>query len=158
MRFARSASVMYVSTLPSPCCTKPHFCVQPRKPRQRGGRRAEDLDKTRYLGRSWLSEISRFFILQGDVFCGLRRVRSEFFRLGSFLCSYEYMKIRVRLMRTEEDVNENEEHFVHVGARLAPLPRGGVVGAFILSVLCVGRAVLRSCAGVYVYCFAFVLW
>lgn len=30
-------------------------------------------------------------------------------------------------MRTEEDVNENEEHFVHVGARLAPLPRGGVV-------------------------------
>ena len=68
------------------------------------------------------------------------------------------MKIRVRLMRTEEDVNENEEHFVHVGARLAPLPRGGVVGAFILSVLCVGRAVLRSCAGVYVYCFAFVLW
>ena len=68
------------------------------------------------------------------------------------------MKIRVRLMRTEEDVNENEEHFVHIGARLALLPRGGVVGAFILSVLCVGRAVLRSCAGVYVYCFAFVLW
>ena len=99
-----------------------------------------------------------FFILQGDVFCGLRRVRSEFFRLGSFLCSYEYMKIRVRLMRTEEDVNENRAHFVHVGARLASLPRGGVVGAFILSVLCVGRAVLRSCAGVYVYCFAFVLW
>ena len=27
--------------------------------------------------------------------------------MGSFLCSYEYMKIRVRLMRTEEDVNEN---------------------------------------------------
>ena len=25
-------------------------------------------------------------------------------------------------MRTEEDVNENEEHFVHVGARVAPLP------------------------------------
>ena len=34
------------------------------------------------------------------------------------------MKIRVRLMRTEEDVNEDEEHFVHVGARLASLPRG----------------------------------
>ena len=78
--------------------------------------------------------------------------------MGSFLRSYECVKIRVRLMRTEEDVNENEEHFVHVGARLAPLPRGGVVGAFILSVLCVRRAVLRSCAGVYVYCFAFVLW
>ena len=30
-------------------------------------------------------------------------------------------------MRTEEDVNENEEHFVHVGARLALLPRGGMV-------------------------------
>ena len=27
-------------------------------------------------------------------------------------------------MRTEEDVNENEEHFVHVSARLASLPRG----------------------------------
>ena len=80
------------------------------------------------------------------------------FCMGSFPRSYEYGKIRVRLMRTEEDVNENEEHFVHVGARLAPLPRGGVVGTFILSVLCVGRAVLRSCAGVYVYCFAFVLW
>ena len=115
---------MYVSTLPSPCFAKPHFCVQPRKPRQRGGRRAKDLDKTRYLGLLRLSEISRFFILQGDVFCGLRRVRSEFFRLGSFLCSYEYMKIRVRLMRTEEDVNENGEHFVHVGARLASLSRG----------------------------------
>ena len=61
-------------------------------------------------------------------------------------------------MRTEEDVNENEEHFVHVEARVASLPRGGVVDAFILSVLCVGRAVLRSCAGGYVYCFAFVLW
>ena len=55
----------------------------------------------------------------------MRRARGEFFRLGSFLCSYEYGKIKVRLMRTEEDVNENEEHFVHVGARLAPLPRGG---------------------------------
>ena len=116
---------MYVSTLPSPCCTKPHFCVQPRKPRQRGGRRAEDLDKTRYLGLSCCPKYRVFCILHGDVFCGLRRVRGEFFRLGSFLCSYEYGKIRVRLMRTEEDVNENEEHFVHVGARLAPLPRGG---------------------------------
>ena len=27
-------------------------------------------------------------------------------------------------MRTEEDGNENMEHFVSVGARLAPLPRG----------------------------------
>ena len=45
--------------------------------------------------------------------------------MGGIPRSYEYMKIRVRLMRTEEDVNENEEHFVHVGARLAPLPRGG---------------------------------
>ena len=115
-------------------------------------------EKTRYLGLSRCPKYRVFLILHSDIFCGLRRVRSEFFRLGSFLCSYEYMKIRVRLMRTEEDVNENEEHFVHVGARLALLPRGGVVGAFILSVLCVGRAVLSSCAGVYVYCFAFVLW
>ena len=101
--------------------------MQPRKPRQRGDRRAEDLDKTRYLGRSWLSEISRFFILQGDVFCGLRRVRSEFFRLGSFLCSYEYMKIRVRLMRTREDVNENRGVFRsrRGAARFAPARWGG---------------------------------
>ena len=35
--------------------------------------------------------------------------------MGGIPRSYEYMKIRVRLMRTEEDVNENEEHFVHVG-------------------------------------------
>ena len=34
------------------------------------------------------------------------------------------MKNRVRLMRTEEDVNENEGHFVSVKARLASLPRG----------------------------------
>ena len=78
--------------------------------------------------------------------------------MGSFPCSYEYGKIRVRLMRTEEDVNENRGVFRSRRARLALLPRGGVVGAFILSVLCVGRAVLSSCAGVYVYCFAFVLW
>ena len=158
MRFACSASVMYGGTLPSPCIAKPHFCVQPRKPRQRGGRRAEDLDKTRYLGLSWLSEISRFFYITWWCFLrSLLRLR-RVFCLGGIPRSYEYMKIRVRLMRTEEDVNENEEHFVHVGARVASLPRGGVVGAFILSVLCVGRAVLRSCAGVYVYCFAFVLW
>ena len=115
---------MYESTLPSPCFAKPHFCVQPRKPRQRGSRRAEDLDKTRYLGLSRCPKYRVFLILHGDIFCGVRRVRSEFFRLGSFLCSYEYMKIRVRLMRTEEDVNENEEHFVHVGARVASLSRG----------------------------------
>ena len=48
--------------------------------------------------------------------------------MGSFLRSYKYGKIRVRLMRTEEDGNENMEHFVSVGARLASLPRewGGV--------------------------------
>ena len=44
--------------------------------------------------------------------------------MGSFLRSYVCVKIRVRLMRTEEDVNENEEHFVHVSARLASLSRG----------------------------------
>ena len=43
--------------------------------------------------------------------------------MGSFQRSYKYGKIRVRLMRTEEDVNENEEHFVSVGARLVALPR-----------------------------------
>ena len=47
MRFARAASVMYGGTLPSPCFAKPHFCVQPRKPRQRGGRRAGGLEKKR---------------------------------------------------------------------------------------------------------------
>ena len=47
-----------------------------------------------------------------------------FFCICSSPHSYEYMKIRVRLMRTEEDVNENREHFVHVGARLASLSRG----------------------------------
>ena len=158
MRFACAASVMCGGTLPSPCIAKPHFCVQPRKPRQRGDRRAEDLDKTRYLGRSWLSEISRFFILRCLCLRSLLRLRRFFFCLGSIPRSYEYMKIRVRLMRTEEDVNENRGVFRSRRARLALLPRGGVVGAFILSVLCVGRAVLSSCAGVYVYCFAFVLW
>ena len=34
------------------------------------------------------------------------------------------MKNRVRSMRTEEDVNENEEHFVSVEARVASLSRG----------------------------------
>ncbi len=169
MRFACAASVMYASTLPSPCFAKPHFCVQPRKPRQRGGRRAEDLDKTRYLGLSCCPKYRVFFILQGDVFCGLRRVRGEFFRLGSFLCSYEYMKIRVRLMRTEEDENENEEHFVHVGARLASLPRGGVVFYLfcVLGELCCVPALVfmsiaslsfcgKDCCAYGVY-FAFVL-
>ena len=42
--------------------------------------------------------------------------------MGSFLRSYKYGKIRVRLMRTEGDGNENEGHFVSVGARLASLP------------------------------------
>ena len=126
MRFACAASVMYGGTLPSPCCTKPHFCVQPRKPRQRGDRRAEDLDKTRYLGRSWLSEISRFFILRCLCLRSLLRLR-RFFRLGSFLCSYEYGKIRVRLMRTREDVNENRGVFRsrRGAARSAPARWGG---------------------------------
>ena len=43
--------------------------------------------------------------------------------MGSFPRSYEYGKIRVRLMRTEGDGNENEGRFVSVGARLAALPR-----------------------------------
>ena len=114
---------MYESTLPSPCCTKPHFCVQPRKPRQRGGRRAKDLDKTRYLGLSCCPKYRVFCILHGDVFCGLLRLR-RIFCLGGIPRSYECVKIRVRLMRTEEDVNENRAHFVHVSARLASLPRG----------------------------------
>ena len=50
--------------------------------------------------------------------------------MGSFLRSYECVKIRVRLMRTEEDVNENEEHFVSVEARLASLSRGCGAGAY----------------------------
>ena len=38
-------------------------------------------------------------------------------------------------MRTEEDVNENEEHFVSVEARVASLPRGcGAVCIFMLLV------------------------
>ena len=45
------------------------------------------------------------------------------FCMGSFPRSYEYGKIRVRLMRTKGDGNENEGHFVSVGARLAALPR-----------------------------------
>ena len=45
------------------------------------------------------------------------------FCMCSFPRSYEYGKIRVRLMRTEEDGNENEGRFVSVGARLAALPR-----------------------------------
>ncbi len=43
--------------------------------------------------------------------------------MGSFQRSYKYGKIRVRLMRTEGDGNENEGHFVSVGARLAALTR-----------------------------------
>ena len=39
------------------------------------------------------------------------------FCMGSFPRSYEYGKIRVRLMRTEGNGNENEGHFVSVGAR-----------------------------------------
>ena len=61
----------------------------------------------------------------------LRRV----FCLGGISRSYEYMKIRVRLMRTEEDMNENDGHFVSVKARLASLPRGcGAVCIFMLLV------------------------
>ncbi len=55
--------------------------------------------------------------------------------MGSFLRSYECVKIRVRLMRTKEDGNENEGHFVSVKARLASLPRGcGAVCIFMLLV------------------------
>ena len=48
--------------------------------------------------------------------------------MGGIPRSYEYMKIRVRLMRTEEDVNENEEHFVHVrrGSLRSRAGEGGV--------------------------------
>ena len=81
-------------------------------------------EKTRYLGLSWLSEISRFFNITLSVFSELAVFAARFFCMGSFLCSYVYMKNRVRLMRTEEDGNENMGHFVSVGARLASLPRG----------------------------------
>ena len=70
--------------------------------------------KTRYLGLSRCPKYRVFLILHGDIFCGVLRLR-RVFCLGGISRSYEYMKIRVRLMRTEEDVNENEEHFVHVG-------------------------------------------
>ena len=60
--------------------------------------------------------------------------------MGGIPRSYEYMKIRVRLMRTEEDVNENEEHFVHVSARLASLPRGeGGATAYVACFISVMR-------------------
>ena len=59
--------------------------------------------------------------------------------MGSFWRSYEYMKIRVRLMRTEEDGNENEGHFVSVEARVASLSRGWGGRVFRLLRFRVGR-------------------
>ena len=62
------------------------------------------------------------------------------FCLDSFLRSYVCAKIRVRLMRTEEDVNENRAHFVHVSARLASLPRGeGGATAYVACFISVMR-------------------
>ena len=60
------------------------------------------------------------------------------FCMGSFPRSYKYGKIRVRLMRTEEDVNENRSiSFTSGAARCAP-------------------ALVRS-AYAYIICFAFAL-
>ena len=48
--------------------------------------------------------------------------------MGSFQRSYKYGKIRVRLMRTERDGNENEGHFVSVrrGSLRSRAEGGGV--------------------------------
>ena len=63
-----------------------------------------------------------FFYITWSVFAELI-CRKQIFCLYGFPRSYEYGKIRVRLMRTEGDGNENEGHFVSVGARLAALRR-----------------------------------
>ena len=80
-------------------------------------------EKTRYLGLSRCPKY-RVFLYYVVCVCGACCGCGGFYCMGSFLRSYECVKIRVRLMRTEEDVNENGEHFVHVGARLASLSRG----------------------------------
>ena len=122
MRFACADSVMYESTLPSPCFAKPHFCVQPRKPRQRGSRRAEFREKRDIWDFRDARNIAFFVYYMVIFFIGCHGC-GGIFCMGSFPRSYEYGKIRVRLMRTEGDGNENEGHFVSVGARLAVLPR-----------------------------------
>ena len=71
MRFARAASVMYGGTLPSPCFAKPHFCVQPRKPRQRGSRRAEVLEKNAIFGTFMAVRNIAFFYITLSVFAEL---------------------------------------------------------------------------------------
>ena len=71
-----------------------------------------------------------FFYITWSVFAELI-CRKQIFCLYGFLRSYAYGKIRVRLMRTEGDGNENEGHFVSVGARLAALPRGWGGGVYV---------------------------
>ena len=100
MRFARAVSVMYESTLPSPCFAKPHFCVQPRKPRQRGSRRAEFREKRDIWDFRDARNIAFFVYYMVIFFIGCHGC-GGIFCMGSFPRSYEYGKIRVRLMRTE---------------------------------------------------------
>ena len=116
MRFARAVSVMYESTLPSPCFAKPHFCVQPRKPRQRGSRRAEFREKRDIWDFRDARNIAFFVYYMVIFFIGCHGC-GGIFCMGSFPRSYEYGKIRVRLMRTEGVGNENEGRFVSDGAR-----------------------------------------
>ena len=82
----------------------------------------EILDKNAIFGTFMGVRNIAFFYITWSVFAELI-CRKQIFCLYGFPRSYEYGKIRVRLMRTEEDVNENEGHFVSVGARLVALPR-----------------------------------
>ena len=67
------------------------------------------------------------------------------FCMGSFPRSYAYGKIRVRLMRTEGNGNENEGHFVSVGARVATLPRGWGGGVYVACFITAMWQKLLSC-------------
>ena len=85
----------------------------------------EILDKNAIFGTFMGVRNIAFLVYYMVGVCGACYGCGGYYCLESIPRSYVHVKIRVRLMRTKEDVNENEEHFVHVGARLAPLPRGG---------------------------------
>ena len=65
--------------------------------------------------------------------------------MGSFLRSYVYVKIRVRLMRTEEDVNENRSiSFTSGAARCAPALVRLAYAYIICFAFALGRKLARS--------------
>ena len=148
MRFACSASVMYVSTLPSPCFTKPHFCVQPRKPRQRGGRRAGDFRRKRDIWDVHGCPKYRVFLYYLVGVCGadLSETNFLFIRLSAFLCVWENQSA-LNAHGGGRKRKRGAFRFRRGAARCAPALRG--VAWSCLFLLCNFRAAVGT---VYVVC------